>query len=70
MKPDQSRVIVTLNKFKQTDEIVMVAIQMDSNIPQRTLYWLHEYIDKHKISLALIGDKDEEKIAPIFFENT
>ena len=69
MKPDQSRVIVTLNKFKQTDEIVMVAIQMDSNIPQRTLYWLHEYIAKHKISLALLGDKDEEKIAPIFFEN-
>ena len=54
MKPDQSRVIVTLNKIKQTDEIVLVALKMDAIVPPRTLDWLNEYITKHKISLTLI----------------
>lgn len=54
MKPDQSRVIVTLNKIKQTDEIVLVALKMNSTIPPGTLKWLNEYVAKHKISLKLI----------------
>ncbi len=54
MKPDQSRVIVTLNKIKQTDEIVLVALKMDANIPPKTLKWLNKFVAKHKISLKLI----------------
>lgn len=58
MKPDQSRVIVTLNKIKQTDEIVLVAIKMDENIPLRTLDWLIDYAAKHKISFKLIDTQN------------
>lgn len=54
MKPDQSRVIVTLNKIKQTDEIVLIALKMNSTIPPRTLKWLNKFVAKHKISLKLI----------------
>lgn len=57
MRPDQSRVIVTFNKIKKTDEIVMVALQMDSTIPQKTLNWLNEYATKFKISLVFISNK-------------
>ena len=57
MKPDQSRVIVTLNKIKNTDEIVLVAVQMDANIPSRTLDWLNEYITEHQISLTVIENQ-------------
>jgi len=56
MRPDQSRVIVTFNKTKNTDEIVLVALQMDSTIPQRTLNWLEEYTTKYKIPLVLISN--------------
>jgi hypothetical protein len=56
MRPDQSRVIVTFNKIKNTDEIVLVALQMDSTIPQRTLNWLEEYTTKYKIPLVLISN--------------
>jgi len=56
MRPDQSRVIVTFNKLKETDEIVMVAVQMDAVIPRRTLDWLNAYAAKHKMPLALIGN--------------
>lgn len=57
MRPDLSRVIVTFNKIKRTDEIVMVALQMDSTIPQRALDWLNEYAAKYRISLVFISNQ-------------
>jgi hypothetical protein len=57
MRPDQSRVVVTFNKFNQTEEIVLVALKMDATIPQRTLNWLNEYAAKHRVSLVLISNQ-------------
>ena len=57
MRPDHSRVIVTFNKLKKTDQIVLVAIKMDSTVPQRTLNWLNEYAAKYEIPLALISSQ-------------
>jgi hypothetical protein len=62
MRPDQSRIITTFNKIKKTDEIVMVALQMDITIPQRSLNWLNEYAAKYRIPLALINNKKAIKL--------
>ena len=61
MRPDQSRVIVTFNKIKKTNEIVMVALQMDSTIPQRVLDWLNEYAAKYRISLVFNSNRKINK---------
>lgn len=61
MRPDISRVIVTFNKFKNTDETVMVALQMDSTIAKKTLDWLSAYAVKHKISLVFISNQKINK---------
>ena len=61
MRPDQSRVIVTFNEIKKTDEIVMVVLQMDATIPQRALHWLNEYAAKYKVSLVLISNEKINK---------
>ena len=62
MRPDQSRVIIALNKIKNTDHIALVALQMDEKIPQRTLKWLKKYTAKYKIYLALI-DNQQVKVS-------
>ena len=62
MRPDQSRVVVTFNKFNQTEEIVLVALKMDATIPQRTLNWLNEYAAKHRVSLVLISNQKKSAL--------
>jgi hypothetical protein len=61
MRPDQSRVIVTFNNIKKTDEVVMVAIQMDLTIAKKTHDWLTDYAFKNRISLAFIRSQKLNK---------
>jgi hypothetical protein len=35
----------------------MVALQMDSTIPQRALDWLNEYAAKYRISIVFISNQ-------------
>ena len=54
MRPDESRVIVTLNRLKKTNQPVLVALQMDEKTQKRTTQWLQEFSSLYKIPLAMV----------------
>jgi hypothetical protein len=54
MRPDTSRVIVTINRFKWNDQAVVVALKLDDEVPDRTLRYLQEWARLLKLPLTLI----------------
>ena len=54
MRPNESRVIVTLNSLKQNKRPVLVALQMDAQTPERTMRWLKEFALLYKLPLAMV----------------
>lgn len=54
MRPDESRVIVTINRFKWNHHPVVVGLQLDPDIPDRTLRYLREWTRLAQLPLTLI----------------
>lgn len=54
MRPDKSRVIVTINRFKWNNHPVVVGLKLDEAIPDRTLRYLREWTRLTQVPLALI----------------
>jgi len=48
MKPDNSKAIVVLNKWKWNGHPVDLAVPVGKRIPPRTLNWLMEYAEKNQ----------------------
>lgn len=64
MRPDASRVIVTINRFKWNEHPVVVGLQLDQVIPDRTLRYLQEWTRFSKLPLSLITSPVVKQLIP------
>ena len=62
MRPNDSRAIVTLNRKKKNDRPVLVALQMDSHLPKRTMRWLKEFSALYTLPLAVVKKSEVQVV--------
>lgn len=63
MRPDLSRVFVTINTLKWNSTPIAVVLQMDSEIDKKALDYLKKWSKINELPLALMSPGVGEKVA-------
>lgn len=63
MRPDLSRVLVTLNTLKWNSTPIAVVLQLDSVIDKKVLDYLKNWSKVNELPLALMSPDAGEKVA-------